>query len=482
MAWFRGWSRAKTNVFPLNCRLLSFSKKDHWTIGDSFTSVHIMGEPGSGKTSGSGAAIAIALLNAGYGAIILTAKPGETERWLKYAAETGRSKDVVVLSPNSPHRFNFIQWEWTQSGGDVESLVLLFTQLIELSGQGRGQNDDFWKLKTQQLIRIAVILLALTGQPFGLIEIYNLIVTAPQSLEYAASSHFEQSFCYAILCAAQARAEASGQLREMELAAQFILEQWPRLAPETLNSILANFTGQVDGLLRGTLFDILNTTTTITPADCLNGAIIILDFPAKLSVTGKIVQVIFKYSAQRTFERLPVTLDRRPVCIWADESQNFVTSYDCQFLATSREARVCSVCLTQNLNNYYAVLGGDARGKAETDSLIANFGTKIFHANGDPVTNQWAADFIGRSWHTRYGVNESTSLYNGQAPSFGNTGQAGTNATQSFDYELPPNAFLKLATGGAGHRFAVDAYITRAGRVWKTNGQTFLKVRFGQSL
>jgi hypothetical protein len=488
MGWFTGRSKPKTNAFSLNRPLLSFSKDDHWTVEDSFTSVHILGGVGSGKTSGSGAAIASALLNPGYGGddgyggVVMTAKPGEAERWLKAIAAAGRSKDVVILSPNSPHRFNVIQNEWEQSGRDAESLVDLFTQSSESLGNGRGEKNDFWKFKTQQLIRNAVTALGFTGRKFGLLDIYQMVTTAPQSIEHAASDHFEQSFCYAALCEARAGAEAAGRGREMELVAQFFLEEWAMLAPETRTSILANFTGQVDPLLRGTLFDILNTTTTVTPADCLSGKIIILDFPSKLSVGGKIVQVMFKYSAQRTFERLPVTPDRRPVFIWADEAQNFVTSYDCQFLATSREVRVCSVNLTQNISNYYAVLGGDTRGKAETDSLIANFGTKIFHANGDPVTNQWAADFIGRSWHTRFGTSQSESYPNGYGAGPNRSGQTGLNSNQSFDYELQPNAFLTLATGGAAHRFAVDAYITQAGRIWEINRQTFLKVRFEQSL
>src|SRR5262249_17242315 len=64
------------------------------------------------------------------------------------------------------------------------------------------------------------------------------------------------------------------------------------------------------------------------------------------------------------------------------------------------------VCITQNLPSYYARLRGrDPRHIA--DSLLGNFQTKIFHANTDPVTNQYAADLVGRRLQRRYSQNWS---------------------------------------------------------------------------
>lgn len=47
--------------------------------------------------------------------------------------------------------------------------------------------------------------------------------------------------------------------------------------------------------------------------------------------------------------------------------------------------------------------------KAEVDALLGNLSTKIFHSNSDKVTNEWAAETIGKSWQLRTSINEGHS-------------------------------------------------------------------------
>ena len=56
-----------------------------------------MGATGSGKSSGPGRHIALAMLRKGFGFCVLCAKKDEKERWLNYAEETGRSDDIVLF-------------------------------------------------------------------------------------------------------------------------------------------------------------------------------------------------------------------------------------------------------------------------------------------------------------------------------------------------------------------------------------------------
>ena len=58
----------------MDLQLLRWSKKDVFTINDAVASVGIFGATGSGKTTGSGAAIARAYLRAGFGMLVLCAK------------------------------------------------------------------------------------------------------------------------------------------------------------------------------------------------------------------------------------------------------------------------------------------------------------------------------------------------------------------------------------------------------------------------
>ena len=67
--------------FELDQPLLSFSPKDHWTLRDACQGTQIMGGTGSGKTSGTGRAIAMAFLRAGFGGLVLCAKPVELREY-----------------------------------------------------------------------------------------------------------------------------------------------------------------------------------------------------------------------------------------------------------------------------------------------------------------------------------------------------------------------------------------------------------------
>jgi hypothetical protein len=139
--------------------------------------------------------------------------------------------------------------------------------------------------------------------------------------------------------------------------------------------------------------------------------------------------------------------------------------------------------LTQNISNFYAALGGTEKGKAETDSLFANLNTKIFCANGDPVTNEWAASIIGRS--RQFFCNSSNSYDepdNWLANMAGYRGAAhtSTGVTETMEFEVQPRAFTTLRKGGPANGWQVDAIVFQGGRRFVRSGKTWMKVSFAQ--
>src|SRR5580658_1454862 len=72
---------------PLDFVLLPLGGGDVFTVGDPCEGVAAFGGVGSGKSSGSGAALARAFLSSGFGGLVLTAKPGERAEWERYAGE-----------------------------------------------------------------------------------------------------------------------------------------------------------------------------------------------------------------------------------------------------------------------------------------------------------------------------------------------------------------------------------------------------------
>jgi hypothetical protein len=134
-------------LHKLDTPLLSFSKKkgDVWTIGDAVKSTFILGGIGSGKTSGSGRTIAHAYLKAGFGGLVLCAKPEEASMWRQYCAETGRLNSLIVLDGSGNKRFNFIDYELNRVDKGsyttpfaLEAFMKIYEAMKLLDGSGGG--------------------------------------------------------------------------------------------------------------------------------------------------------------------------------------------------------------------------------------------------------------------------------------------------------------------------------------------------------
>ena len=74
--------------------------------------------------------------------------------------------------------------------------------------------------------------------------------------------------------------------------------------------------------------------TNVTPEDIFKGKIIVVNMPVKtFGAAGRFASIIWKYCVQLAVERR--IQKRRPVFIFADESQHFFTDYDQLFRVAS---------------------------------------------------------------------------------------------------------------------------------------------------
>ncbi|MCW0219927.1 MAG: hypothetical protein OJI67_16500, partial [Prosthecobacter sp.] len=108
--------------------------ENYWHLKDAFEGVQIFGGTGSGKSSGSGQAIARAFMEANLGGLVLTAKTDEVLTWQQYAKETGRESDLLIVEQGAPLKFNFLRYELRRPGigaGHTENLVNLFCSVLE---------------------------------------------------------------------------------------------------------------------------------------------------------------------------------------------------------------------------------------------------------------------------------------------------------------------------------------------------------------
>ncbi len=522
---------------PLDVPFLKLSSGDSFTLRDAVQGVCITGGIGSGKTSGSGQALAGAYLRAGMGGVILCAKPEEAVLWRKYCAAHGRSGSLIDLDGSIPI-LNFIAYELARQGAaGLNSVVECLMRILEMAraaGPTPGRSSEaFWEDTTRQILRNTIpILFAATGT-VRIADILAFLRSAPQApgdlsrTEWQRGSFFFRCF----LDAAERIDDATG-----ERAVSYWSDDYARLDPKTRGNIAISLSTALDRFNHGWLQRAFCAETTVVPELTFHGAIILLNMPAlTLNEDGIIAQQLFKYMWQRAVlarNGLDLAQQERPVFLWADEAQYFLNSYDAEFLSTCRGSRACTVFLSQSLPTFYAKMGGD-HPRERVHHLLGNFATKIWHSNSCAETNRWAADTLGQvvkrrsnfsegeGSSTNYGTNmgvgsnwgthagsggsssHSYSSNGGSSSSFGhswnsggsqgesdnrgrNRGESASNNvshgfSEQMGYLLEPGEFGRmLRTGGPANGNLVSAIWYQAGRRFAASGGNALLAEFQQ--
>ena len=155
----------------------------------------------------------------------------------------------------------------------------------------------------------------------------------------------------------------------------------------------------------------------------------------------------------------------RPVFLWADEAQNFVSEFDAEYQAVARSAGGCTVYLTQNRESYRRVLGNDHA----VDSFLGNLQCKVFCQNSGE-TNEWAARLLGEHYVNISGTNvgRSDAGYH----------HSGVSTNEQKRYFVEPSTFTTLRRGGDVYGRQVEAIVYNGGRRYSAgNGQEWLPFR-----
>lgn len=529
-------SDGKLNMdFPLI--RFSDDKLDWWRIRDAFEGVQIFGGIGSGKTSGSGKMIATSFLKNGFGGLVMCAKKGEAVEWLDYAFSTNRFEDIVVMGKKNKYeiwaeylekkakkskgqvdyqrledfknryswqsgndkRFNPLQYEMTREGegaGEVFNLSNLFMELYNLGnrfsgGGGSGGDDRYWDTALKRCMNRMFQLLILADKEVSVENMRKILETAPSEdevelyYETVEKIHgmsdedynkFNEEFApqnFCIHCLIEAGYNDEEVDYEFELVSNYFLRQFAKLDEKTRSIVTESFLGIAEPFLSGILKTYFSEGINLKPEITFEGKIIILDFSVKEYLqAGVYAQGIFKLLWQQAIERRDTDIYPLPAFLWVDESQYFVNEYDTIFQTTARSSRACTVFLTQNISNYYSQMGGD-KAKSKVDSLLGNLSTKIFHANNDAVTNEWASNVIGKDLMPLVSKSEQKK----RLSMFADT--TGKNQSLSLLPQVLPHEFTTLSSGGKFYDFTVQAIIQIKGRRW-SDGSNFKMVNFSQ--
>lgn len=460
--------------------LLALSGNDSWSADDAYEGTIIFGGNGSGKTSGSGKDIAKAFLRAGFGGLVLTVKIDEVSRWHSYANETGRAGDLVIVQPGQSATLNFLDYEASrpgEGGGLTYELVRILQTAME-GGRERGKSDNpFWEDAVAQLLTNAIDLSLMATGRVSLPAIMDVIRSAPLSLADTATLGYDDarrealraeqgvvwaqdSTCAEFLRQAFKNTKGTDRAEDFRETHEFFVREWAPLDDRTRSNILSTLTSRLAGLLRTPFRQLFCGETTVTPDATFNGKVVILNLPVKeFGEVGRFAQILFKTTWQRAVERRGTY--GRPVFLWADEAQFFVTKYDMLFQQTARSSRAAAVYLTQSVVNFRAALDS-SNATSVSDSLLGNLQTKLFHANACPLTNEYAERLFGSEM---------------QATGTMSVGAGGVTGgyQRTMLPILPAIKFTTPRKGGDLNDKIVEAYVFQAGKLWKGSDGTHKK-------
>lgn len=393
--------------------LLALSPKDHWRLRDAYEGVQIFGATGSGKTSGSARAIAHAYLKAGFGGLVLCAMPAERHQWERYARECGRANSVIVFDGSGERRINFLNYELARHSDNMPvtfNVVRLLSHILDVAEGRNGQQtteNPFWRSSMQQLLSNTIAMLWAAWGEVKLETVMRMIATRPKRPEDLTSrSFYRTSFWGETMIRAY-----ESPARPIAMADYDAIREWWSHTflsddPRTPANVIATLSAKLQPFLSGRMREIFATDTNIVPELSHEGAIIIVDFPIpEWDEAGILAQQLFKYIWQRSVERRVVNDQTRPVFLWADECQYFVSPYDAKYQAICRQKKASTVYITQNLPTYYDRIGSQ-RPEHTAHALLGNFQTKIFHANTCRETNNYAAELIGKGIQWRRNISQ----------------------------------------------------------------------------
>ncbi|MEL6256403.1 MAG: TraM recognition domain-containing protein [Bacteroidota bacterium] len=473
---------------PLDHPLLKFSHDplEWWTVRDAVRGLQIFGGIGSGKSSGSGKTVAKAFLKNGFGGVVLCAKPDERTNWEKIAKELGRSNDLIIFKEGSEYEFNPLQYEMTREGkgaGEIFNLTNLFMEIYRMGnrfsgGGGSSEKERYWDNALKRCINRIIQLLQLANEEVSVNNMSNILASAPTQNEVKEMFNLHEDKIgelsqsnYWLQCflEAGAKEETAENIDTYRLVHNYFTREFASLPENTRPTIVESFQGLAEPFNSGILKKHFSGSISpeIRPEETHQGKIIILDFPVKEYLqAGVYAQGIYKYLWQQATERRDPNQDLLPVFLWVDESQLFLSDYDQIFQTTARSSKACTVYISQNISNYYVSIGGRFP-QPKVDSLLGNLGTKIFHANNDSVTNEWAAKTIGKAFQNVTSVNVGK--------------HSSSSSAQQLHYQVEPRVFTTLKSGGQTNDLKVEGVVSIAGKKW-SDGLNYRVISFKQNI
>ena len=449
----------------------------------------ITGGLGSGKSSTSARNIALSLLASGYGGLVLTVKSDETEHWIEYAKETGREKDLIIFNAASGLSFDPLAYIW-QAGGraaaQIETVVELFTILMSVGKVYQPSSGErYFEQAVEELLRATLVILSNAREPISILAIHKVIASLPTEPPEVDDPEWQQSSeCARIISKLRQRKEefTSSQWDDLEIAILFLLEKFPSLDSRTRSNIESTWSGMASkftydpfrSMFCSGRFDFTAEMTTH------NHAIVVCDMPVLEygRQTSRLCQILVKLIFQKAWLRHQYKLRCcNGAFLFQDEFSLLMHRDEGHFHQVCRGSAIAPICITPNILNIAAEEFGEQQPGAKTLGFLGLLSLKIFHANNETLTNQYASDQIGKVYSYIEGWNAGQSE---------NHHHSGVSANKQLVHLLEPIAFTSLLKPDGDNPYS-EAVVYLSGRTFNATrtrsnprGLPYLRVHFSR--
>jgi hypothetical protein len=452
--------------------LFWLSKLDPFTYRDLVRSILIMGSPGSGKTSSVGKILLRAVIRHA-GVLLIASKPEDREMVEGLCREAG--KELFVVEPGGLS-FNLFKYE-ANKGADARQLTEMVMTVSEvLTRADGGTSDKFFGLSDFRWVHTAIDVILLAHGVVDTWSIYNFILDAALSKEQLDDPEWRGGYHYETISAAFKKEKTATEARDFARAEKSWLYEWPLMSERTRSSILAGIVNKLHVFNSGIVSDLIGSETGITPEALDQGAVILVDMPIpQHGVSGGVVAGAWKYAVQRHILRRADW--STVICLWSDEYQNHITSFDAKFLAECRSHGGCMCVLTQSIHSIYSSIGGK-ESQSHTKALLSCFASKIFMALGDEESAKYASSLVGKDIVRMAGASRGggAMLYDELTGRQG----LGTSLSERIEDLIQARYFQNgLKTGGPENGYIAQGWIVRNGQPFST-GENAMLVDFSQ--
>lgn len=403
-------------------------------------SLLVMASVGKGKTTLLRTPLC-GMLRDGFGGLVPVVKGSLVDDVVRFVRAEGRERDLIVLRPGGGHVFNPFKNE-----SRPDEAAALLAELSEvLAGRKReGESEAFWREQLAIILRHLFTLCQVACGRLDMVVAAELFDGRANTVAQAADPLWrEASVLGRVLKTVVAQTDA-----EIQDAVTYFEKTYPAHGDRLQGSLAATVSVVFDHLRRPPLRQLFTGRSTFTMDDLLDrGKICVVALPVLDSAAGRVANALVQFC----FCRAAVKRARAYYSfLILDECQELVTRELMGKLAVLREFRVASVLLTQNL----AVL--DERiGETAREGLCGLMGTKVFGAQTQAATRQWASEQIGKSkTPVRSKTNGRTSGRGGGGTSFS------VSEHEQWDYRVSPLTFAQLVVG--------ETIVLRDSRFWRS--------------